>query len=237
MTPDAALQTRLDAVIARVVAQGRAQTEALIAAVVAAGGTSEAALLGMAADRSLAPDLRASICWLLSRLDLDGAQAALAALITDPAEQVREEAATGLGLLQDDASVDVLLAALDDPVKEVRLAALHALGMLSSPRATARLTALLGNAGEDDEVRADAAEALAHCPDDAIVDTLLGYLDDASPRVRYSAAYALGEQGSERAVAKLEELAAHDHAETPWGDVASRAQTALEAIRSRDPGD
>jgi HEAT repeat protein len=55
--------------------------------------------------------------------------------------------------------------------------------------------------------------------------------------VRYSAAYALGEQGSERAVAKLEELAAHDHAETPWGDVASRAQAALEAIRSRDPDD
>jgi HEAT repeat protein len=237
MTPDAALQTKLDAVITRVVAQGRAQTEALIAAVVAAGGTSEAALLQMAGDRSLAPHLRADICWLVPRLELDGAQAVLTALVADPAEQVREEAATGLGLLQDDDSVDVLLAALDDPVKDVRLAALHALGMLSSPRATARLTALLGNAGEDDDVRADATEALAHCPDDAIVDTLLGCLDDPSPRVRYSAAYALGEQGSDRAVAKLAELAAHDHAETVWGDVASRAQAALEAIRSRGPDD
>lgn len=237
MTPDAALQAKLAAVTARVVAQGRAQTEAMIATVVAAGGTSEAALLQMAGDRSLAPHLRADICWLLPRLEIDGTQAVLTALVADPAERVREEAATGLGLLQDDDAVDVLLAALDDPVKEMRLAALHALGMIGSPRATARLTALLGDAGEDDEVRADAAEALAHCPDDAIVDTLLGCLDDPSPRVRYSAAYALGEQGSERAVAKLEELAAHDHADTPWGDVASRAQAALEAIQSRDPAD
>lgn len=238
MTPDAALQTKLDAVTARVVAQGRPQTEAMIAAVVAAGGTSESALVQMAADRSLAPRLRADICWLLPRLEIDGARAALAALVTDPAEQVREEAATGLGLLQDDDaiddSVDVLLAALDDRATPVRLAALHALGMLSSPRATVRLTALLGNAGEDDEMRADAAEALAHCPDEAIVDALLDSLDDPSPRVRYSASYALGEQGSERAVAKLEQLAAHDHAQTPWGDVASRAESALEAIRSRD---
>lgn len=237
MTTDADLQAKLDAVTAGVAAQGRAQTAALIAAVVAAGGTSEAALLQMAADRSLAPHLRADVCWLLPRLELDGAQPVLVALVADPAEQVREEAATGLGLLQDDDSVDVLLAALDDPARSVRLAALHALGMLGSPRATARLTALLGDAGEDDEVRADAAEALAHCPDDAIVDTLLGCLDDRSPQVRYSAAYALGEQGSERAVAKLEELAVHDHAETPWGDVASRAQAALEAIQGRDPSD
>lgn len=233
MTPDAALHAKLAAVTARVAAQGRAQTEAMIAAVVAAGGTSEAALLQMAGDRGLAPDLRADICWLLPRLEIDGTLAVLTACVADPAERVREEAATGLGLLQDDGAVDVLLAALDDPVQEMRLAALHALGMLCSPRATTRLTALLGDAGEDDEVRADAAEALAHCPDDAIVDALLGCLDDPSPRVRYSAAYALGEQGSERAVAKLEELAAHDHADTPWGDVASRAQAALEAIQSR----
>jgi len=241
MTPDAALQAKLDAVTAGIVAQGKVQTEALIAAVVAAGGRSEAALLQMAGDRGLAPRLRADICWLLPRLEIDGAQAVLAALVVDPAEQVREEAASGLGLLKDDdsidASIDVLLAALDDPAKPVRLAALHALGMLGSPRATARLTALLVNAGEDDDVRADAAEALAHCPDDAIVDTLLGCLEDPSPRVRYAAAYALGEQGSERAVAKLEELAAHDHAETPWGDVASRAEAALEAIHTRDSDD
>jgi len=237
MTPDVALQAKLDAVTAGIVAQGRAQAEALIAAVVAAGGTSEAALVEMAGDRSLAPRLRADICWLLPRLKLDGAEAVLAALVADPAEQVREEAAIGLGLLQHEDSIDLVLAALVDPAKSVRLAALHALGMFGSPRATARLTALLVNAGEDDDLRADAAEALAHCPDDAIVDTLLGCLDDPAALVRYSAAYALGEQGSERAVAKLEELAAHDHAETPWGDVASRAQAALEAINSRDPAD
>jgi HEAT repeat protein len=172
MKPDAALQAKLETVTARIVAQGRAQTEALIAAVVAAGGTSEAALVQMAGDRSLAPRLRADICWLLPRLELDGAEAALAALVADPAEQVREEAISGLGLLQDGDSIDVLLAALEDPAKSVRLAALHALGMFGSPRATARLTALLVNAGEDDDLRADAAEALAHCPDDAIVDTL-----------------------------------------------------------------
>jgi len=191
----------------------------------------------MAGDPSLAPSLRASICWLLPRLELDGAEAVLAALAADPAEQVREEAAAGLGLLQDGDSIEVLLAALDDPATSVRLAALHALGLLSSPRATTRLTELLVNAGEDDHVRADAAEALAHCPDDAIVDTLLGCLDDPVALVRYSAAYSLGEQGSRRAVAKLEELAAHDHAATPWGDVASRAQAALEAIHRRDRTD
>ena len=237
MTPEATLQSKLDTVTAGIVAQGRERTEALIATVVAAGGTSEVALIQMAGDRSLAPRLRADICWLLPRLEIDGAEAVLATLVADPAEQVREEAAYGLGLLQDDDSIDVLLAALDDPAKSVRLAALHALGMFGSPRATARLTALLVSTDEDDDLRADVAEALAHCPGDAIVDTLLCCLDDPAALVRYSAAYALGEQGSERAVAKLEELAAHDHAETPWGDVASRAQAALETINSRDPTD
>lgn len=143
----------------------------------------------------------------------------------------------GLGLLQDASSVDVLLPALDDPAKSVRIAALHALGMFGSPRATARLTALAVDPGEDDDVRADAAEGLAHCRDDAIVGLLLRCLDDPAAPVRYSAAYSLGEQGSERAVAKLEQLAATDHAATPWGDVASSAQAALDAINSRDPAD
>jgi len=39
MTPDAALQAKLDAVTAGIVAQGKVQTEALIAAVVAAGAS------------------------------------------------------------------------------------------------------------------------------------------------------------------------------------------------------
>ena len=234
MKPDSKLEKKLDAIIEGTLAEGRARAASLVASVVSAGGTSEAELVRMLHDRGLGPDLRADICWLIPRLDIQGAQGILEPLMSDPSDKLREEAATGLGLVANDAAIDALSRALaQDGSKSVRQAALHALGILSPPRAAASVMRLLLDANEDDETRADAAEALAHFKKEGIVDVLIEHLRDRSAQVRYSAAYSLGQQGDGRAIEKLREVASHDHAATPWGSVSSSALRALEALEKR----
>jgi HEAT repeat protein len=75
---------------------------------------------------------------------------------------------------------------------------------------------------------------LSHVRDERVVPVLIETLDDTSPSVRYSAAYALGEQGDTRALETLRHLAAHDHATTAWGTVASQALRSIAAIADRN---
>lgn len=234
MKPDNEFSGKLDALVRSIVPDGRAQTEALIASVVDAGGTSERALIDMLHDQSLSPQLRSSICWMIPRLNLAAAENILKSLISDPSEQIREEAAAGLGLVSKGEAVDVLLNVLhQDSSKAVRFAALHALGLLSSPQSAVDVMKVLQNAEEDAEVRADAAEALAHIKNQRIVDVLIDALQDNSPLVRYSAAYALGEQGDTRALPRLRDVASRDHVTTPWGSVSSRALDSIETITNQ----
>ncbi|WP_394833412.1 HEAT repeat domain-containing protein [Pendulispora rubella] len=233
MKPDSEFKEKLDALVLSIAAEGRAQVQKTITTVVNAGGVSESALRGIVCDRNRGTSLRLDACWLLARLGIESADDELEALMSDPSEQLREEAAVGLGLVSQGKAVDVLLKALEqDSSKPVRLAALHALGILSSPRpeSAAAVMRVLQDSTEDDDTRADAAEALAHVKGEHIVDALIAALHDRSPLVRYSAAYALGEQGDRRALPALNEIASRDHTATPWGTVASRALDSIEGI-------
>ena len=138
-----------------------------------------------------------------------------------------------LCLLSNDSIVDVLLTCLEtEPELEVRLAAIYSLGMLSDSKSAACLQALMKNPDEDTAVRADAAEALAHVEADGVVDALLSALRDPAPTVRFSAAYALGEQGDPVALPALRVVANTDVASTQFGDVAARAAEAIEDIEA-----
>jgi HEAT repeat protein len=235
MRPDNEFRRKLDALVRGVAPDGRAQAEALIASAVDAGATSEEALIDMAHDQNLNPQLRSSICWMVPRLELATAENILKSLINDRSEQVREEAAAGLGLISKGEAVEVLLNVLQqDSSKAVRLAALHALGVLSSPQSAANVMKVLQSPEEDAEVRADAAESLAHIKNPRIVDVLIDALQDSSSLVRFSAAYALGEQGDTRAIPRLRDVARRDHATTPWGSVSSRALESIETITNQN---
>jgi HEAT repeat protein len=231
MNHEVEFRNRLDELVQDLIHEGRDQTKALIAAVVSAGGTSQEALVRMLYDQSLGQGLRVDICWLIPRLQITGAEEILEPLLSDPSEKLREEAATALGLLPSDQAVDALLATLAyDTSKSVRAAAIHALGVLSPPPATDAILSVLQNPQEDEALRADAAEALAHFRREGLVDALVEQLRDTSPQVRYSVAYALGQQGDSRAIPSLTEVAARDHAATPWGSVASGALEAIDAL-------
>jgi len=228
---------RLRALVRGIASEGQAQTDEMIRRIVDSGGTSESALLGMARDRRLASTLRADVCWLIARLDIADGAVVLRELASDPDDSVREEAMLGLGLVAGDGDSNVpalIVAAQQDRAKPVRLAALHALGVISSSGSASALLEILANRNEDDEIRASAAESCAHVRDEQIVAALLSVLTDPSPLVRYSACYALGQQGDERAIEPLSNLAARDHAETPWGTVAASARAALDAIAERE---
>lgn len=235
MKPENEFKDKLDALVRGIAAEGREQVEALIASVVNAGGTSERALMEMLQNKNLDPLLRLNLCWLAPRLKIAATGNVLKELMSDPSEQMRMEAAVGLGLVSQDDAVEVLLNALEkDGSKPVRSAALHALGIRSSPRSAAGVMRVLQNPEEDAEVKADAAEALAHIKDERIVAVLIDSLQDKSPLVRYSAAYALGQQGDTRALPTLRDVAAHDRATTPWGTVASCSLHSIEAITNEE---
>jgi hypothetical protein len=236
MISNSEFQIKLDTLVRSIAREGQAQVKTLIASIVNAGGTSEQALIEMALNRNLGPELRSNICWIVSRLQIPGAGALLKTLISDPSEQVREEAAAGLGLVsQDDDVVEVLLGALQrDRSKSVRLAVLHALGILSSSKSAVGLIKVLQDPKEDADVRADSAEALAHIKDAPVVDALIASLKDSSALVRYSAAYALGQQGDSSALPELRDLASRDLGTTPWGSIASCASRSIETITSQN---
>lgn len=230
----AAFPDKLAAVVQHIAAEGRPRTQALVDAVIRAGAVSEQSLVALLQDRGGAARLRADIAWLVPRLQIADAHAVLEPMLDDPAEDVRRASAEALGVVAHDGSVDALLRVIErDPSRAVRFAAIHALGLFSAPRATPTLSRVLHDPAEDGELRAVAAESLAHCASEAAVDTLIAALDDADAEVRYSAAYALGEQGNPRATPRLAESAAHDRAVTRWGAVAARAAEAIAAIRAR----
>ena len=236
MKPTREYTRKLNALVRSIAPDGRALVRALIQSVLDAGGVSEQALVAMIRTPGLDTDLRANVAWLIPRLAMTGASGELRALLSDPSERVRAEAAVGLGLLpSSDEAVDALVAAAAaDSSTTVRIAALHGLGILSSPRSAGPVLALLRDAAQPDEIRADAAESLAHVEDDAVVPALVDALADPSPLVRYSAAYALGEQRDPAAIPALGAIAAGDDGDTPFGRVSACAREAIETIEGRD---
>ncbi|PRQ04008.1 putative phycocyanin operon protein Z [Enhygromyxa salina] len=199
-----------------------------------AGVVSEETLMELLMQPTVPVSLRLDACWLLPRIGLEGAECTLITLLSDEEPRVRAEAAMSLGLLSNDTVVDSLLSRLKtDPELQVRLAVVHSLGTLSHTKSAHCLQALISNPEEDATVRADATEALAHVDADGVIDALLSALQDPSPTVRFSAAYALGEQGDPVALPALRVIADTDVASTEFGDVAARAAEAIEDINNR----
>lgn len=235
MKPDKEFQDKLDALVRSIATKAQAQVGALIASVVNAGGTSEGKLVEMLHNQKLSPLLRSNVCWMIPRLNIEEAENVLKEFMFDHSEKVREEAAVGLGLISSDDAVKILLNALErDSSKAVRLAVLHALGMISAPQSAVGVIRVLQNLEEAAEVRADAAEALAHIKDERIVGVLIDSLQDNSSLVRYSAVYALGQQGDIRALPALRDIASRDRATTSWGSIASCALQSIESITNQN---
>lgn len=234
MTDDHEFRQKLNALPSSIAPGGRAQVRELIASVVNAGGVSVGALVNMVLDSARSLHLRLDICWLLPRLNIAGAADVLKQLLSDPSDEMRTEAAASLGLVLKDGDLGVLHDSLaHDPNRLVRAAALHSLGIISSPESADAIIGILEDETEDEELRAEAAEALAHVRIEGVVNVLMHALQDNSSAVRYSAAYALGEQGDKRALPVLREVALHDHATTEWGTVASRAAESIGILSGR----
>lgn len=118
-----------------------------------------AAAAAAIASASLAPELRLDAVRTLAALGTDSATEALEEiLVADPAEEVRAQAATYLGLTRagDAGAIESLArAALADPEPVVRLAAIEALSASRGPEALAALDRVASQGvGEGERARA-----------------------------------------------------------------------------------
>jgi len=160
-------------------------------------------------------DVRRAVTSTLGQLADMRAADTLVTVLSDPAPQVRLEAARGLEENARQASispraVEALLNALADDDLQVRIAVARALGEIEDPRAIETLVAAL----EDDaaEVRMVVASILEQSPEMMklpqvqAVDPLLLALSDHAPQVRMAAADALAQSGDQRAIEPLSVL-------------------------------
>lgn len=125
---------------------------------------------------------------------------------------------------------------------EVRLAIVYALTWQWDMRSWAIFVKLLSDLNDNPAVRAQAAEGLAYkfhrkrrgtLGYQSAIEKLVGALTDASPDVRYYAAFALGVSGERKVIAALRK-ATKDRATSknfvgPVGDEAMRAVNKIEA--------
>lgn len=138
----------------------------------------------------------------------------------------RSTAATALGNIGSEKTINPLIAKLDDHNNYIRSDAARALGIIGSERA---VDALLDRLNDVDRfVRSSAAFALGIIGNDRAVDALLARLDDDDSIVRESAADALGSIGSEKAVDTL--IAQLDD------DDSDVRRSAAQALASKDYG-
>ena len=135
--------------------------------------------------------------------------------LDDADAEVRGSAAWALGGLRDPRSLVPLLVALDDADARVREGAAAGLGRSADARAVRPLIAVLED--EDEKVRTRVVTALGELGGSRALSFLIATLTcDASEDVRYAAADALGEFGSEAVPPLLEALDAEDEEARGW---------------------
>lgn len=130
-------------------------------------------------DQENGPKVRRYLAVVLGYLADQQAVPALieAAGTGEPDAETRLNAAIALGLCHDSSALGPLCALLDDPFEGLRLAAAHALGELKDKSAGDALAKRLGVAGEEVDVRWNAALSLARLGDERAVPTLTSMLD------------------------------------------------------------
>jgi HEAT repeat protein len=118
--------------------------------------------------------------------------------------QIRESAATALGMVCDERAVLPLADLLNDSAYRVRQAAARSLGSTGNTQARDLLIETMTSLPHDDLiVRTAVAEALANIGDTRAYEHLIASLDHTNPMVRVAAAEALGTLGDDRPVPKL----------------------------------
>ena len=128
---------------------------------------------------------------------------ALIRLLSDPAPQVRGQAAAALGMLGDTAAVKPLLRASTDADAPVRRESVGALGDFAGVSVAPDIMKFLKD--PDHGVRVKAAEALGKIADKSAVPSLLSALKDPSDEVRIAALLSLGKIGDRTALPALQE--------------------------------
>jgi HEAT repeat protein len=219
------------------------QREDVVADLQEVGGTSIAGLARIATDQSSDIEIRSSAVWLLGRLKKLGrfknneALHPLLAVLGDPNESLRRDAAQALGVLRDRRATAALIhAMLRDPDSMARQLAAQSLGDLGSPKAIRALRGVLTDRSQEPSLRGATAEALGGSFAFDSTAELIAGLRDRSPEVRFWSAYALGFMRVESALPELERISSGDDAEVPgWWSVSKEAVWAIAEIRDNPP--
>lgn len=132
----------------------------------------------------------------LGRLKKPYAVEALTEALNDEDAGVQGRAINALGSIGDERSLESLLAKLEDANSSVKQAAVHALGLMRAKAAVEPLITLLG----DDNVKRQAATALAKINDSRAIEPLRLKLEDEDIYMQSDVAGALGRLGDEQTV-------------------------------------
>ena len=122
---------------------------------------------------------------------------------TDEMKSIRAGAANALAGLKDERAATALLNALTDENAEIRLKAITGLGNLKDAKVVAKLSEILENPLEPDDIRAAAAAALGNIGDKTAETVLIRALDIRIGDISKDAIIALGKLESEAALPKL----------------------------------
>ena len=121
----------------------------------------------------------------------------------DEMKSIRAAAAVSLGALKDERAATPLLTALSDENAEIRFRAIGALGNLKDAKAVAKLSEIVENPLELDDVRAAAVAALGNIGDKTTEDVLIRALDIRVGNISKNAIGALGKLESKAAIPEL----------------------------------
>ena len=122
---------------------------------------------------------------------------------TNEMKSIRAAATVSLGALKDERAATPLLTALSDENAEIRFRAIGALGNLKDAKAVAKLSEIVENPLEPDNVRAAAVTALGNIGDKTAEDVLIRALDIRVGNISKNAIVALGKLESKAAIPKL----------------------------------
>jgi HEAT repeat protein len=201
-----------------------------------AGITSVEQLVVAVGDTNQQISTRLIACSLVAQLNVGSASTALAHALEDGGDDgLVWEAAKALIRLRAENAAPNLVRVLRQGNSSQQSAAAYVLGWLGVSNTAPALQAAALNPNLAVEARGHAAEALGVMEAREAVPDLITLLSDASPEVRYWAAYALGQIGDPGSISSLERMASVDVAVLPHDrSLKQEALDALAAIRARD---
>ncbi len=164
------------------------------------------------------PAFISSVCHLIFRKPIKGSVNVLRPLLNHDSSYVRSQVIWALQRFESTKAVlDLLKIAETDSDLEIRCGAINTLGFMFNKRAAYRLRRMLKNKTEHDEIRANAAEALANIGDRKSIRLLIASTYDPSPLIRFWACYGLGQIPHKRSISRLKHLSENDNGTIiPW---------------------